>query len=172
MTDLITKVRTFPAQDPLEEESHNGRNFTRTRDKDYDLQPARVKRRRRGKRMRLRWEGPMRLSKTPMIKPIRSRGEIESGRRTTKVISKKKKRGEKAKMKTSQSRRAELGKKYDEPIIRKSGADEQKRPLKSPPSTITTMLILFIMFHIGDASLSAGQASLFHGENRVRHHVT
>ena len=106
-----------------------------------------------------------------MIKPIRSRGEIKSSRRTTRAISKKK-RGEKAKMKTSQSRRAELGKKYDEPIIQKSGADEQKRPLKSPPSTITTMLILFAMFHVGGAFLSAGQASLFHGENRVRNHVT
>ena len=40
MTDLIAKVRTFPAQDPLEEESQNGRSFIEARDKDYDLRPA------------------------------------------------------------------------------------------------------------------------------------
>ena len=70
-------------------------------------------------------------------------------------------------METLHSRRAALMKKHDEPIIQRSGADEPKQPLISPPSTITIMLFLFALFHVGDASLSAGQASLLHGENRV-----
>ena len=70
-------------------------------------------------------------------------------------------------METLHSRRAALMKKHDEPIIQRSGADAPKQPLISPPSTITIMLFLFALFYVGDASLSAGQASLLHGENRV-----